>query len=353
MLEDRQYTRRLKLAIAISLVAHGALFAAGTTWQPEAAGEGPVPDFVVLDIEPELNSPARQLVETVTPSDTLPEDAQYIARANTQAADTMLREGAQPGPINEVESPEERLGTPGVPPLAVPPVPATPAAAAEEEAAEQDEAAAEESPEEPAAPDKAREEAEPTPEPERTPKREQVASVQQTMRDRDAPVVATPQRTNTRIEQPKAEAPRNETAEPGAMAQAQPAAVRPPAPSSPPRGKMNNGVMTKGFTSYSAIEDEIAPYLEEVKKRVELRWREALLLQYTGSQPRDVEVDCEIARDGRLVSVKLAAPAEDRIYGQLCLDAIRKAAPFAAFPFEVPDIYRNQNLEIRWHFSFL
>jgi len=350
MQEDRQYHQRIGIAITVSLLAHALLFVGGLRWTPVNMGEGPTPDFVVVDLEPELSSPARQLVETVTPSDTPPEDARFIARANTQAADATLREGDQPGPINEIESPEERLGTPVAAPLALP---ATPPLAAPEPAMPQpspaqqpaDEAQAEEEqpeekPEElrdePPAPPKPAPETEPAPEP--AAKRQRMAAVQETMREQ------TPSR---------AAATKPNEAPPAPTAQARPALAVPPAPATPPRGRMNNGVMTKGFTSYAAIEDEIAPYLEQVKKKVELRWREALLLQYSGSQPRDVEVDCEIAKDGSLVSVKLAAPSEDRVYGQLCLDAIRKAAPFDVFPFEVPDIYRNQNLEIRWHFSFL
>ncbi len=350
MQEDRQYQRRIGIAITVSLLAHALLFVGGLRWTPASMGEGATPDYVVVEFEPELSSPARQLVETVTPSDTPPEDARYIARANTQAADTILREGDQPGPINEVESPEERLGTPGAAPLALPatpplasPEPSMPQAEPEQEREEMKETEeeqaqekAEEQPEELPAPPKPAPDSEPSAEP--AAKRQRVAAVQETMREQ------TPSR---------AAISKSTEAPPAPTAQARPAIAAPPAPATPPRGRMNNGVMTKGFTSYAAIEDEIAPYLEQVKKKVELRWREALLLQYSGSQPRDVEVDCEIAKDGSLVSVKLAAPSEDRVYGQLCLDAIRKAAPFAAFPFEVPDIYRNQNLEIRWHFSFL
>lgn len=342
MSEERQYLRRIQFAVAISVFAHAALFLAGMSWKPATPGDGPVPDFVVLDLDPDLSSAAKQLVETVTPSDTPPEQADYIARANTQAADAMLREGAQQGPINEIESREERLGASGAAPLAVPATPPLAApqtampAPAEQAPAPSDTAEAAEAPMPKPAP-----ESEPSAEP--APKRERMAAVQETMRER---------KPEPAPERPR-EMPAPAEAAHGPMAQARPAAIAPPAPASPPRGRLNNGVMTKGFTSYSAIEDEIAPYLEQVKKRVELRWREALLLQYSGSQPRDVEVDCEIARDGKLVSVKLAEPSEDRIYGQLCLDAIRKAAPFEKFPFEVPDIYRNQNLEIRWHFSFL
>jgi hypothetical protein len=40
-------------------------------------------------------------------------------------------------------------------------------------------------------------------------------------------------------------------------------------------------------------------------------------------------------------------------YAPLCREAIEKAAPFSAFPFKVPEIYRDENLEIRWTFSFL
>ena len=329
MENDLQYKRRIQLAVGVSLAVHACLFLLGAVWRPAEMGEGPVPDYVVLEIEPEP-APAPQLVEALSPTDTPPEDARFIARENSQAADAELKEGNQLGPAVDIES---ELETPGQPAVAV--APTAPLAVQQAPAPEPAP-----QPEDPLPPQ---------PQPSPRAEKEPAAEGPNAMRDRDAPVSVS--------EPPARESARTADMERMKMAQAVPPATTPDplaaVPASPARGRLDNRVVTKGFTSYGAIQDKIAPYLEHVKKKVERRWREALLLRYSGTEPRGVEVDCEIAADGTLVSVKLAAPAEDAVYGALCLDAIRGVAPFDKFPFEVPEIYRNQNLEIRWHFRFL
>lgn len=64
-------------------------------------------------------------------------------------------------------------------------------------------------------------------------------------------------------------------------------------------------------------------------------------------------IDCEINAEGELVSVNVVGTDNDKLYSALCRDAVQRAGPFGPFPFEVPDIYRGKNLEIRWTFSFL
>ncbi len=131
----------------------------------------------------------------------------------------------------------------------------------------------------------------------------------------------------------------------------------PPAPQPlPPReskGRLRDQVQNKGFVAFEAMQHEIAPYLQEVRRRVELRWNEMLLTRYSGTQPAEAEIDCAIAPDGTLAYVRVVGKPEDRVYAALCAAALRRAAPFGAFPFEVPAMYRDRNLEIRWTFSFL
>jgi hypothetical protein len=86
---------------------------------------------------------------------------------------------------------------------------------------------------------------------------------------------------------------------------------------------------------------------------VELRWNEALLTRYFGTNPTVAEVRCEIASDGRLVRTEIVGSPRDVVFAGLCQHAIQRAAPFGAFPFAVPPEYQNQNLEIHWTFNFL
>jgi hypothetical protein len=64
-------------------------------------------------------------------------------------------------------------------------------------------------------------------------------------------------------------------------------------------------------------------------------------------------VDCAISPSGEVVSVTIVDPGESVSFAPLCKEAIEEAGPFPPFPFEVPEAYRNRNLEIRWTFSFL
>jgi hypothetical protein len=108
-----------------------------------------------------------------------------------------------------------------------------------------------------------------------------------------------------------------------------------------------------GFLSFEAMESEFAPYLRDVRNRVERRWKALIQLRYSGSSTTKAVLDCAIDSKGRLVHVTVVEPGDSASYAGLCKEAIERAGPFPPFPFEVPAVYRNKNLEIRWTFSFL
>jgi len=119
------------------------------------------------------------------------------------------------------------------------------------------------------------------------------------------------------------------------------------------RGRVEGGVKRTGLMSFEAMESEIAPYLKVIRQRVERNWRTALHTRYSGTaRPRAV-LDCAIAPDGHIIEVAIIEPGESATFAPLCKQAIENAGPFDPFPFEVPEVYRSKNLEIRWTFSFL
>lgn len=146
-------------------------------------------------------------------------------------------------------------------------------------------------------------------------------------------------------------------AEPIQMAQApmpiEPMPEAPPVPLGRTTGRVDGGVKSYGFTGFEARKSEIAPYLAEIRKRVGKRWRSNIQMKYSGSMPTKAVVDCEIGADGKVVRAEIVEAGTSPTFGPLCKDAIEGAGPFPPFPFEVPDIYRNRNLEIRWTFSFM
>jgi len=329
--------KRLRAAVSASMLLHLLVLVLcwwglpARTFRLANAAAGPM-TVTVLPEEPAppVDNRERRLVDVSAPAQEPVAPTDLIAVANSKAADTTPRPGDLPGPTGE-ESDVDRLALPQPAPPApnpappTPPIPPTP-----EKAAEQNTPTAEKP-----TPSAAEPSATPPAPPRETPK---PAAMQ----------VARAEAPRTRAE----DAPTAESAPQTAAAAAVPPAA-PPLPTGATRARPGRGVKQQGVKGFEAIQSEIAPYLKEIERAVEIRWREALQLRYSGSRPTMAEIDCEIGPDGRLVSVRIAGTPDDRIYAALCKEAIERAGPFRPFPFKVPDLYRNRNLEIRWSFSFL
>lgn len=311
--EERYVERmRMRFSFLCSLVLHGLLlFVLTLSIGAVRLGTGPEPKMepIVLNLQPPSPRPPRQLVDARTPADTPPEDTNLISDVDSRAADAELQEGDDPGPRFDEESDLDSIAQAPAPPVPMPvPVPPKVAQPVAEEA------------EEPAeGPELALAQVDPPTPPEATP---------------DA-VPEDP--SEDRVDQPEPESPPLPVAERPAKSE----------------GRVHDAVREEGFANYEAIQDELAAYMKEVRRKVERRWNEALLTRYSGTTPTKAEIDCTIAADGTVLSAAVAGTPDDRVYAALCREAIERAGPFGPFTFEVPDIYRNQNLEIRWTFSFL
>jgi outer membrane biosynthesis protein TonB len=119
------------------------------------------------------------------------------------------------------------------------------------------------------------------------------------------------------------------------------------------QGRVEGGVKSKGFLSFEAMENEFAPYLREVRTRVEKRWKALMQLRYSGASSTKAVIDCAISPDGQLTYVTVVEAGDSATYAGLCKQAIEDSGPFPPFPFKVPEVYRSENIEIRWTFSFL
>jgi outer membrane biosynthesis protein TonB len=304
------YGRRIQLAAAVSILLH-LVALIGYAALPERPGIGPAPEpepFVV-DLRQEDKRPPRELVESTQAATEPVQETNNIAEQASNARDKNPREAEELGPSFEQEAPHDFL--------APPPVPPTPVAPPVEQA--------------PVKPQEVKEETEEQPK-------------QEVMEQEESFTVA---------EEPEPE-PEPEEALPERMqvAQATPPPPEPPQPR-PSRGRQNRGVQQMGMSSFEALQDELAPYLKHIRDRVERRWFELLLGRYSGTQPTYVEVDVSIKPDGTLEHVRLVGEPEDKIFGGVCVEAIKRAGPFNPFPFSVPDIYLERNLQIRYSFSFL
>jgi len=288
------------------VLLHGLLLTAGG-WR--YAGFGPstpvAPEPIVLNLQPRTPEP-RQLVDVQTPADEPVEPTDLIAEVSSKASDQQLSQGERPGPKFDHTDEFDTLAAPQAPP-------------APEPAAQP-------------APENAKPET----------KREKTARA--TDKKVQAPLKAEPAETPQESQTPEPER--------FDVARAMPPAA-PTLPKGASKGRLYDEVKREGFTNFEAIQDEIAPYLKEIRKQVEKRWLEGLFTRYSGTQPTKAVIDCQISPDGRLVAAEIVGVPEDPLYAALCQRALQRAAPFGPFPFQVPDVYRNQNLEIRWTFSFL
>lgn len=307
------YQRRIQLAVAVSLALHLIVLAAYALMpRPVGVDVATRSKPFVVDLRPEEKNPVRELVDVSEPATEPVQPTNKIAEVASNARDVELREAEELGPNFEQEARHDFLAPPVAPPAPVEPpqeqAPVMPQEVKEEKKAEKKETAKKE-------PEKAREAKKPveteTAKPEATeeaPKRVQVAKA--------IPPPEEPQQRES-------------------------------------RGRKGRGVTQKGMGSFEALQDDLAPYLKHIRDRVERRWFDLLLTSYSGTKPTYAEVDVSINADGTLEDVRLVVGGDDRIFGAICEQAIKRAGPFNPFPFEVPDIYRDKNLQLRYTFSFL
>lgn len=336
------YLNRIRAAAWASGIIH-LLLAVLAWWYRPAFTFGPMPvsgSAVTVSLAPrpetaEEQDP-RRFIESATPATMPVKPTDLIAVQNSNASDTTMHQGETLGPKPDVLSESEALGGK----KGAAPVPAQPETG--------ENAPAPPSPEEksPAVAERPAEDQLPT-----TKAAPETAEMQDKTLPKPEKGAEKPVAPRTQVADAGASMPSTNTASPAPAVDGPPGNNR--EEDAPTRGAANNGVRKLGVLGFEAMQSEIAPYLKNVQDAVEKRWRETLLTKYNGSNATHAEIDCEIGADGRIVSLTVAGTPDDRIYAALCKEAIEKAGPFGPFPFVVPDMYRNRNLEIRWSFNFL
>lgn len=310
------YSTRMKIAAGFSLLLHaagGALLQ--HTYDPKEYSPAAIPEPIVLDLQPDAPpepqpAPAQQLIDVAVPTQTPPPSSELIAEENAEAMDLAMHESERPAPaldLDDFDALPKPAPTP-TPPSDRPPPPA-PAMPKEKKSDDVEEM-----------------------------KDAPSAKVPEAPKNEDAPET----KEGTPAEQ--------RTDGPIKIAQAQ--AIMPQRPEAG-KSRDRGGVAKEGQTNFGAIESDIAPYLKHVRTKVEQQWNQMLYTRYSGTSPVKTVIDCAINAQGELVSVTVVGTDNDKLYSALCRDAVQRAGPFGPFPFEVPDIYRGKDLEIRWTFSFL
>ena len=310
------YSKRIQIAAVLSVIFHMAGLAAWRYYPPSPPP--PIPEeFAPIEIDLQPDAPkdreATQLVDVAVPEPEPVAPSPLIAEENSEAMDEAPQDSAVLAPRLKPDDFDQLAAAPA--PSAKPePMPTPPSR--EEDTADSEEAGESQS------------ESEPDIE----------------FEEMDAPL--------EQVLAPRPEAPRKNELEdqPIQIAKADPLLPQRPSPGT---SRSQESVAKNGVTNFQAIQSEIAPYLKQVREQVEREWNEMLYTRYSGSSPVKAVIDCAISPAGELISVSVVDDQNDLLYSALCKDAVRRAGPFGPFPFVVPDIYRAQNLEIRWTFSFL
>lgn len=341
----------MRYAVAFSAALHvlAAASSAPRWLAPDRAAPPAEEPPLVLNLQPAEPEPdpVRQVVHSAAPPDRPVQDTNLISDRDSTAQDPEDVEG-------KVRAPLDRQGSDGYDLGGQPPVPALKAAEVPPVAPPREEP----KPEKAKSPEK-------TPEPPKKPAEKPKPKPKPAVEERTAvakveapalPELIPPEEPAARIPEPSPETREDAApAEPEALARIEPPDPPSPAPPRPGsfRGSVEGGIKGKGFLGFEALRDEIAPYLLEVRDRVERHWRAAMALKYSGTTAARCEIECAIDPDGKLVYVKVVKPGSSVSFAPICRESIEKAAPFPPFPFKVPDIYRNKNLEIHWTFNFM
>ena len=301
------YYKRLAVAAVCSIVLHALILSPGGCLPKQRqVGLASRKDPIILNLKPLEPQPVRRLVDTLTPSREPVEPTDLISNENSKAQDMSKAEEQRLGPHFAEPSEFDRMAF-----QHAGPVQPQPAVTAERKKTVQPGPKEE------------------SPTPQRTQPTEETVLVDETG-------------SGTQPQE-----------QPFEVARAQTLATPKPVLPGRPSGRVAGSAKNKGILGFEAVKHELAPYLQEVRNRVERHWYAALQLKYSGASKTKAVLDCVIAPDGRLLAVTIVAPGDSVSYAPLCKEAIEKAGPFPPFPFEVPDAYRSENLEIRWTFSFL
>lgn len=299
---SEEYADRLRKAAVGAVALHvGVFFLIGWSFPSVSFGLGAPPRPIVLNLHPPEPLEERQLVEVREAAAEPAEDTNLISDRNSKAQDEADTEGPETAPYVDEVANHAQLARSGAPAREAAPQPET---------------------------------AGPVEPPLRMTETETVTEAAAAGLEPDLP-----------------DPPRKEAA-PFEVAKVDQPSLSETMPQ-PARGTVKGGVSRKGPLAFEAKQHELGAYLTKIQHGVEARWQSMLRLRYKGTSATEAVLECAINPDGTLAYVKIVDSGDSVSYAPLCKEAIERAAPFGPFPFEVPEVYRTQTLEIHWTFSFL
>jgi len=354
------YSRRISLALAAAAtLVSGIILSAPTVLQRiDAITFVPMPERVIqLDLrkleprpaEPKAE-PVKRLVEAGAPTDAVAQDTDLISSQASRAQDMSEAAGDPNRPAAKEIDDFDQLGQNATPPAPEAPEPTPPASTPSPTPVPAPEEA--EAMESPPTPSPAETKPLAAPEPVKTESGKAAPKLSESAQSKEPSESesAEPTAKESVAEKPAEVKP---APEPFKVAQATPPPRIPTQELRAEKGREGGGAEDSGFTSFEANKHALGEYMLGVRKRVERQWRSALHLRYVGASRTEAVIHCVIRPDGTIESASIVDAGTSLTYAVLCREAVEKAGPFGAFPFDVPEIYRNDNLEINWKFSYL
>lgn len=356
------YSRRVAIAVCMSVILHAFLLWIGRNAAeavPRPLHEQAKAPIVfrlnpepMLEPMPEKKEPVKRLISTPNPTNEEVEDTDLISDSDSKAQDNSDGEGERLAPHTDEAEEFDRVEQ--SPPAQVPAEP-TPQVIEEIVPAP-----------EPVTQIQSNSKAAPTP----TPKPEPVMTEEiQAIQDMIDELVAI-REFREATEQEESEQQNEDDVENAdetggdlelkryQLAQALPQELQPPRKKitqdfSGFKAREDGGTLNSGVMNFEAKRHELGAYMLEVRKRVERRWHASLALKYMGVKRANATVECIIRPSGIIESVTIIDSGTSMPFAILCRESILSAGPFPKLGFEVPELYRSQNLEIRWKFSYM
>ena len=107
-----------------------------------------------------------------------------------------------------------------------------------------------------------------------------------------------------------------------------------------------------GVPSFATRKHEIVTYLKKMRLQVFEAWF-PLISMKTGAMPDSrVVLEFKIKQSGEVKDIRVTSFEGSRVFPDICMAAIRKAAPFEEVPLELPGFLKDHALNIKFSFYF-
>ena len=122
------------------------------------------------------------------------------------------------------------------------------------------------------------------------------------------------------------------------------------------KSRMYNNVQSEveelGDPSFATQKDKLAPYLKAMRHKIFEEWFLLVSLRAGVMTYSQVVIEFKIVPEGDIIDMHLRSHQGSDVFPDLCMAAIRKAAPFGRIPIEFPEYLKEHHLVIKFNFFY-